>query len=100
MRSLTSLAVLALSLTTSTVLAEEEGLKIEKTHSVECTRRTADGDKIDVHYRGTLAADGTQFDASYLRGIPFTFTLGKKMVIRGYVVLFASSVLCSAEFFL
>ncbi|PGH28078.1 hypothetical protein AJ80_00335 [Polytolypa hystricis UAMH7299] len=95
MRALPSLAsLLALSLSlTSTVFAEEAAdaaadavpeVQIEKTHTVECTRRTADGDKVDMHYRGTLAADGTQFDTSYSRGSPFTFTLGKRMVIPGW----------------
>jgi hypothetical protein len=31
---------------------------------VVCERKTKNGDKIHMHYRGTLAADGSQFDAS------------------------------------
>lgn len=38
-----------------------------------------------MHYRGTLASDGTQFDASYDRGTPLDFTVGKGMVIKGFV---------------
>lgn len=66
----------------STVLATEE-LKIEKTLEVECDRVTKKGDKIEVHYRGTLAKDGTQFDASYDRGTPLSFVVGKGSVIKG-----------------
>ena len=55
-------------------------LDIDVTHKVECKRPTQRGDKIDVHYRGTLASDGSVFDASYNRGQPLTFTVGKVRV--------------------
>lgn len=41
------------------------------------------GDTVVVHYRGTLE-DGSQFDASYDRGTPFSFPLGAGRVIRGW----------------
>ncbi|KAI9768686.1 MAG: Peptidyl-prolyl cis-trans isomerase fpr2 [Geoglossum simile] len=71
---------------TSLVLAGDEAseLKIEVTKAVECKRKTQTGDAIEVHYRGTLASDGSEFDASYKRGTPFSFRLGAGMVIKGW----------------
>ena len=37
-----------------------------------------------VHYVGRLAEDGREFDSSRARGNPFSFTLGKGHVIRGW----------------
>ena len=41
------------------------------------------GKTVVVHYRGTLE-DGSQFDASYDRGTPFSFPLGAGRVIKGW----------------
>ena len=49
-----------------------------------CSRKTTRGDTISVHYRGTLAADGSEFDASYNRNQPLKFTVGKGQVIKGW----------------
>lgn len=80
-------AILALltALVLPLVSAVPEGLGIEVTKEVECTRKTVKGDKVDMHYRGTLASDGSQFDASYDRGTPLNFQLGAGRVIKGYV---------------
>jgi len=65
-------------------LALDKPLNIEVTTPAECTRKTQAGDKIDVHYRGTLESDGTEFDASYNRGQPLSFVVGKGQVIKGW----------------
>ena len=41
------------------------------------------GKRVKVHYRGTFD-DGTQFDASYDRGIPLEFVCGVGDMIRGF----------------
>lgn len=79
LKPLLTLATL-LSITT----AIPDGLIIENlTPEITCTRKTKSGDNIDVHYRGTLASDGSQFDASYDRGTPLSFAVGTGRVIKG-----------------
>jgi FKBP-type peptidyl-prolyl cis-trans isomerase len=41
------------------------------------------GDLVSVHYIGTLQ-NGQQFDNSYVKGQPYTFTVGKGDVIKGW----------------
>ena len=57
--------ILPLSLIASAAVGVLAGdLKIEVTQEVECDRKTKKGDKVEAHYKGTLASDGSKFDAS------------------------------------
>jgi len=77
-------AVLSIAALATAVLAADQ-VDIEVTKAVECERKTQKGDKISVHYKGTLASDGSKFDASYDRGTPLSFVVGNGQVIKGWV---------------
>ncbi|MCA9789288.1 MAG: FKBP-type peptidyl-prolyl cis-trans isomerase [Cyanobacteria bacterium HKST-UBA05] len=42
------------------------------------------GQRVSVHYRGTLLSDGSEFDSSLKRHEPFSFNLGAGEVIQGW----------------
>jgi peptidylprolyl isomerase len=42
------------------------------------------GSKVTVHYAGVAQSTGEEFDASWNRGTPFIFKLGKGQVIPGW----------------
>jgi peptidylprolyl isomerase len=42
------------------------------------------GSKVEVHYVGVSFTTGAEFDASWNRGEPFCFTLGRGQVIQGW----------------
>jgi FK506-binding protein 2 len=73
-----------LALLPAVAQALDKPLNIEVTQEAECGRKTQAGDTIDVHYRGTLAKDGSEFDASYNRGTPLSFKVGNGQVIKGW----------------
>lgn len=61
-----------------------EAAMLEKTDLIEGTGAEAQtGHQVSVHYVGTLT-NGKQFDASRDHGEPFSFTLGRGQVIRGW----------------
>ena len=47
-------------------------------------KKAKSGDKVEVQYVGVSYSTGQQFDASWDRGQPFRFQLGKGMVIPGW----------------
>ena len=76
--------IASFSLPTALADADDLSIKIEVTTAAGCSRPSRDGDSISVHYRGTLESTGAEFDQSYKRGKPLTFTLGAHQVIKGW----------------
>ena len=60
----------------------DSGLKYEDLMAGDGEVATA-GQSVSVHYTGWLT-DGSKFDSSVDRNEPFSFMLGKGMVIRGW----------------
>lgn len=50
----------------------------------KCSFRSKRGDKLRVHYNGTLYSDGKQVDCSIDREQPFEFVLGAGEVMEGW----------------
>ncbi|RXW18607.1 hypothetical protein EST38_g7245 [Candolleomyces aberdarensis] len=60
-------------------------LDIKTTHLPDdCKLKAQTGDSIQVHYTGTLHANGKKFDSSHDRGQPLPLTLGIGQVIQGW----------------
>ena len=86
------LLFISLTVILGIVSAEEEvktkvtqlriGVK-KRVPEAECSQKSRNGDKLHMHYTGTLFDDGTEFDSSIPRGKPFTFPLGAGRVIKG-----------------
>ncbi|PNS21807.1 hypothetical protein CAC42_405 [Sphaceloma murrayae] len=74
-----------LALFAGAVSALDKPLNIQKDIEKGCPKeeQTKEGDLIFVHYKGTLQ-DGTKFDASYDRGDPLSFNVGRGQVIKGW----------------
>lgn len=64
------------------ISVKDSGLIIQDTVAGTGTEAVS-GAKVTVHYIGLLS-DGTKFDSSVDRGQPFTFTLGRGEVIKGW----------------
>ncbi|KAF8965545.1 hypothetical protein BDZ97DRAFT_1811199 [Flammula alnicola] len=60
-------------------------LQIETTFMPDtCGNKAQTGDRIKVHYTGTLFSNGNKFDSSLDRGQPLPLTLGVGQVIKGW----------------
>lgn len=72
----------------ATVLTDDRGeppATLQRTDVVEGDGETAvDGDDVTVHYVGASWSSGAQFDATWDRGQPDTFTLGAGDNIAGW----------------
>ncbi|XP_068206747.1 peptidyl-prolyl cis-trans isomerase FKBP2-like [Palaemon carinicauda] len=86
------LSVVVLLAACSALCFGEEEKKKEKVKKLQigvkkrvdnCTLKSRRGDLLHMHYAGKLE-DGTEFDSSYPRGQPLTFTLGSGQVIKGW----------------
>jgi hypothetical protein len=66
----------------SKMVTTTSGLKYEDI-AMGTGEQAVSGDKVKVHYTGTLE-DGTKFDSSVDRGVPFEFNLGAGQVIKGW----------------
>jgi len=74
---------LAVSLVASAEKSKVTKLQIGVKKRVEnCEMKSRKGDKLSMHYTGTLHSDGSQFDSSYDRGDPLSFTLGAGQVLE------------------
>ncbi|GMH63009.1 hypothetical protein TL16_g03607 [Triparma laevis f. inornata] len=49
-----------------------------------CDRKTKAGDRLSMHYTGTIYTSGIKFDSSLDRSSPFEFNLGRGEVIQGW----------------
>ena len=64
------------------LITEQPGLKIEILKE-GTGKQIQNSETAVVNYSGKLE-DGTEFDSSYKRGVPFSFVLGSGMVIKGW----------------
>ncbi|CAO3577790.1 unnamed protein product [Absidia cylindrospora] len=81
------LAGLAVLVSGDVAKAPVTELQIDVEHQVPeelCTQKSRDGDKLYMHYTGTLYDTGAKFDSSVDRNQPFSFVLGAGRVIQGW----------------
>ena len=58
------------------------GTDVETTQEGDGVTYPQEGQSVLVHYIGTLAKNGKQFDSSHSRGQPLTFSIGFGQVIK------------------
>lgn len=77
---LAAVAVVACAADEPEVITTQSGIQYQVLREADGPRPAVE-DEVVVHYRGTLT-DGSQFDSSYDRGAPSTFSVGG--VIPGF----------------
>lgn len=65
------------------LFGKREGVEVITTKPGDGRTYPKKGDKLTMHYTGTLAANGKKFDSSVGKK-PFTFRIGVGQVIRGW----------------
>ena len=83
-------------------LAPDASLRIGVKHRVpaeECTRKSKNGDRLSMHYTGTLRKDDSQFDSSVGRA-PFEFVIGVSFFACRFFVPYQTDSIFSSQFVL
>src|SRR3990167_1165662 len=65
-------------------IAEDKGLIKKIIAEGTGHKKPGFGSKVFVHYTGRLISNGEEFDSSRKRDEPFSFTVGKREVIKGW----------------
>lgn len=66
------------------IASKGDGIKIDTIQAGDGKTFPSAGDTLTMHYTGTLASTGSQFDCSRTRNQPFKFTIGVGQVIEGW----------------